>query len=40
MKDLKNNDNIVITSADKGCAVVVMDKNDYVTKNLEHLNDS
>ena len=39
MVSLKRNENIVVAPADKGCAVVVMDKHDYEVKVLEHLSD-
>ena len=39
LKRLKRDDSIVIVSADKGKAVVVMDKEEYVEKNENHLSD-
>ena len=40
LKSLKNNSNIVIAPADKGCSVVVLDQSTYHQKAMEHLNDS
>ena len=37
LKSLKNNEDIVIAPADKGCAAVVMDKIEYTGKINEHL---
>lgn len=39
MKRLQNNKAIVILPADKGNATVVMNRNDYVSKMTEHLED-
>ena len=36
---LKNNNNIHITKADKANALVILDKGEYVTKVMDHLND-
>lgn len=36
---LKSNPDILITKADKGNVTVILDKNDYITKSLELLND-
>ena len=40
LKSLKNNEDIVIAPADKGCAVVIMDKIEYIEKINEHLQDT
>ena len=40
LKSLMNNDNIVIRPADKGSGVVVMDKDDYITKVETDLNNN
>ena len=40
MKNLKENTSIIIKEADKGGAVVIMDKNYYKDKVLEQLNDT
>jgi len=32
MRTLKNNDNIIITKADKGNAIIILDKKDYIEK--------
>ncbi|CAB4012008.1 Hypothetical predicted protein [Paramuricea clavata] len=32
LKDLKNDDDVIILPADKGCMTVVMDKSDYTNK--------
>ena len=40
MKSLKNNNDITIVPADKGCSVVVIDKEEYISKIQEHLNDA
>ena len=37
--DLKNNKNIVIKSADKGSAVVVWDRDDYIKEAEKQLGD-
>ena len=39
LKDLHNNQNLVINSADKSSTVAVQNKEDYIRENLEHLND-
>ena len=39
LRELKANDRIVISKPDKGKAVVVMKKSDYVSKMLVILND-
>jgi hypothetical protein len=39
LRTLKNDRNIVIVPADKGCATVVMNRDDYERKVEEHLND-
>ena len=38
--DLKNDKNIVIKGADKGSAVVVWDREDYIKEAEKHLGDS
>lgn len=40
IKSLKNNKNIMIVPADKGCSIVVMNTDDYENKLLEHLSDT
>ena len=40
LKDLKRNEDIIIAPADKGCAVVVLNKSDYHTKIQDHLEDT
>jgi hypothetical protein len=40
LKKLKKNENIIITKADKGSTVVVLDKQDYISEGLRQLNDS
>ena len=37
---LKNNEDIFIAPADKGCSIVLMDKSDYFAKVNDHLGDS
>ena len=37
---LQNNQNIVIAPADKGCSIVVLDKDIYHQKAINHLNDA
>ena len=37
--DLANNDNIVIKKADKGSAVVIQNKSDYISEGLKQLSD-
>ena len=39
-KELRSNNNIVITKPDKGRATVIMNKHDYITKTHTILNDS
>ena len=39
LTELKNNTEIVIKPADKGSAVVVMDRNDYIQEGLRQLSD-
>jgi len=39
LADLKNNDEIVIKPADKGSAVVIQNKEDYIQEGLRQLND-
>jgi len=36
--DLKKNENIVIKPADKGGSIVILNKDDYICKALEQLN--
>ena len=36
---LKNNDNIIIKKADKGAAVVIMSKEDYIKEGIRQLSD-
>ena len=40
MKDLKSNQSIVIRDADKGSAVVVMDRDRYIAEAMRHLSDN
>jgi len=40
IKDLKNNPNIIIKKADKGSAVVIMDKCNYVSEGYRQLNNA
>jgi hypothetical protein len=40
LKNLKNNENLVIIKADKGGATVLMNHNDYKKKMIEHLSES
>ena len=40
LKELKNNDKIIIVQADKGGKIVVMDKDEYINKMEEKLNDN
>ena len=39
VKDFKTNEQITIVQADKGGKIVIMDKNDYISKIEEKLND-
>lgn len=39
MKELQEDQSIVIVPADKGRVTVVMDKDEYVRKNTSHLSD-
>lgn len=39
LSQLKNNENIVLKPADKGSAVVIMDRQDYIWEGLRQLND-
>ena len=39
IKRLKSDDDIVIAKADKGNMTVIMNKNDYLEKVHEHIND-
>ena len=40
LKDLSKREDIIITNADKGGAVVMMDLNDYIRETKHQLNDS
>ena len=40
LKDLKSNVNLVIREADKGCSVVVMDRQRYIEEGYRELNDT
>ena len=40
LKDLKSNVNLVIREADKGCSVVVMDRQRYIEEGYRQLNDT
>ena len=40
LQKLANDDSIVVTQADKGGGIIIMDKQQYVTKMDEMLNDS
>ncbi|CAF4440278.1 unnamed protein product, partial [Rotaria sp. Silwood2] len=40
LRDLKNMDNIIIVPADKGGKTVIMNRNDYINKIEEKLDDS
>ena len=40
LKDLSKRDDIIITNADKGGAVVIMDVNDYIREAKRQLNDT
>ncbi len=40
LKDLKNDDDIIILSADKGRVTVVMDHSDYTNKAKALINDT
>lgn len=40
LADLSRDESIVITQADKGGGVIVMDKNDYINKMMDLLNDA
>ena len=37
---LKNNKDLIINSSDKVSTIVVQNTSDYITQNLEHLNDT
>ena len=39
LRNLTNNDQIIINKADKGSTVVLQNKNDYITEGLKHLCD-
>ena len=38
LKELKNNENIIIKPADKGSAVVIMDRMDYLKEGYQQLS--
>ena len=38
--DLRNNKSIVIKPADKGGAIVILNRTDYITEGERHLNDN
>ena len=40
IKSLKNNKNIIIKPADKGSAVVILDRNAYIKEGQRQLNDT
>lgn len=40
LDQLSSNDNIVIKPADKGSAVVIMDRDDYLREGFRQLNDT
>ena len=40
IKSLKNNRNIIIKPADKGSAVVILDRESYITEGQRQLNDT
>lgn len=40
LKELKNTDTLVISKCDKGNTILVLDKNDYITVNLLHLQNT
>lgn len=40
MRDLKSNFNVVIRQADKGSAVVIMDRDRYIQEGYRHLTDT
>jgi hypothetical protein len=40
LKNLRNNENLVILRVDKGGAIVLLNQNDYNTKMIEHLSQS
>ena len=40
MKDLKSNANLIIREADKGCSVVVMNRQRYIEEEYRQLNDT
>ena len=40
LKGLKQNEDIIISPADKGRAVVILNKSDYINKCQDHLNDT
>ena len=40
LKDLKSNVKLVIREADKGCSVVVMDRQRYIEEGYRQLNDT
>ena len=40
LKDLKSNVDLVISVADKGCSIVVMDRQRYIEEGSRQLNDT
>lgn len=40
LKELKQNDSIIIKPADKGSAIVIMDKKDYIQEGMRQLSDT
>jgi len=40
IKSLRNNNNIIITKADKSSALVILDKSDYIAKMNVNLDNS
>ena len=40
LRSLRNNDNIIVLREDKGNAIIILDREEYDTKMLEHLSTS